>query len=256
MKSMMTIKEFSTKTGIPKSTLRFYEEKYLLKSVRDEESNYRMYSEDQVRLAKLIASLRTANIPIRDIQLYLKADKAKQEQMKQKWIQMIKENQRQLEISLRYLESDQGEEAFYMFEKSPENVIWFKAESPSGQFREAFILRRKQLNQRNIPFNNTYLRYLSGNRASVKAEIGFGVANEVDASFIPEAFSEKMKGGLCIGLIFNDDFSKIEAGYRKLIQYCMVHNWTPAGSILEWYRGGWMDAADIIIPVTQIGGEQ
>ncbi|WP_212927945.1 MerR family transcriptional regulator [Oceanobacillus sp. J11TS1] len=58
------------KTGIPKSALRFYEEKDLLKSVRQENSNYRMYSEDQVPLAKMIASLRTARVPIRDIQLY------------------------------------------------------------------------------------------------------------------------------------------------------------------------------------------
>ncbi|MFA1819682.1 MerR family transcriptional regulator [Virgibacillus oceani] len=45
----------------------------LLQTVRNEETNYRMYSEDQVPIVKLIASLRTATIPIRDIQLYLKS---------------------------------------------------------------------------------------------------------------------------------------------------------------------------------------
>jgi len=245
----MTIKEFSMKTGIPKSTLRYYEAKNLLKTIRHKETNYRMYSEDQVPLAKLIASLRTANISIHDIQLYLKADENRQKRMKQEWIHMLKENQRQLEISLRYLESDQGEEAFYIFEKPPEKVIWFKAEAPAGRFTQAFILRRKQLRQHNIPINNSYLRYLSGNRKSVNADIGFGVPGNSEAAHIPEAFSEMMEESLCIGLSFSGDLLKIETAYRKLILYCMTHNWTPTGSILEWNRGGRLDSTDIIIPV-------
>lgn len=254
MKNWMTIKEFSTKTGIPKSTLRFYEEKNLLKSVREEDSNYRLYSEDQVSLAKLIASLRTANIPVRDIQLYLKSDATMQKQMKQKWIRMIKENLRQLEISLRYLESDQGEEAFYVMKKPSEKVIWFKAEAPTGEFAQAFISRGRQLKQHRIPINNTYVRYISGNRKSVIADIGFGVPGNTDASHIPDAFSENMEESLCIGLSFNGELLKIDAAYRKLIQYCMTHNWAPSGSILEWNRGGRIDATDIIIPV--LGGNK
>ncbi|WP_040982816.1 MerR family transcriptional regulator [Oceanobacillus jeddahense] len=252
----MTIQAFSMKTGIPKSTLRFYEEKGLLKSARQEDSNYRMYSEDQISLAKMIASLRTAKVPIHDIQLYLKADKDKQKRMKEKWIQTIKENQKQLEVSLRYLESDSDEAEIYMFEKPAEKVIWFEAESTAGQFSKEFIFRRKQIEQVQIPIKNTYLRYISGTKKQVKAEIGFGISKKIGTIPIPEAFSETMRKCFCIGLTFNGDFSKIEAAYRKLMQYCMVNNWTPAGSILEWYRGGQMDAADIIIPVTHIGGNQ
>ncbi|WP_227995139.1 MerR family transcriptional regulator [Oceanobacillus sp. CFH 90083] len=252
----MTIQAFSIKTGIPKSTLRYFEEKNLLQSVRQEESNYRMYSEDQVPLAKMVASLRTANVAIRDIQLYLKADENRQKLMKQKWIQAIKENQKQLEVSLRYLESDYGEEEIYMFEKPAEKVIWFEAEASPGQFSEEFKLRRKQMAQNHIPVKSTYLRYISGNTKKVKAEIGFGISTKINTGFIPDAFSEKMRGSFCIGLTFKDDFSKIDTAYRKLMQYYMSHNWTPAGSILEWYRGDQMDAADIIIPVTHIGGKQ
>lgn len=253
---LMTIQIFSMKTGIPKSTLRFYEEKHLLKTVRYEDSNYRMYSEDQVPLAKMIASLRTVKISIRDIQLYLNADENRQKLMKQKWIQAIKENQKQLEVSLRYLESDYGEEEIYMFEKPTEQVIWFEAEASPGQFSEEFKLKRKQLRQNNIPVKNMYLRYLSGNSKQVKAEIGFGVLANINTALVSDAFSEKMRRSFCIGLAFKEDFSKIEAAYRKLIQYCMKNNWAPAGSILEWYRGDQMDEADIIIPVTYIGGKQ
>ncbi len=253
---LMTIQTFSMKTGIPKSTLRFYEEKQLLKSVRHEDSNYRMYSEDQVPLAKMIASLRIAKVPICDIQLYLKADENRQMQMKRKWIEAIKENQRQLEISLRYLESDYGEEEIYMLEKPAEKVIWFEAEASPGQFTVEFELRRKQMKQHHIPVKNTYLRYLSGNSKQINAEIGFGVPANINTAPVTESFSEEVRASFCIGFAFKEDFSKIEAAYRKLIQYCMANNWAPAGSILEWYRGDQLDEADIIIPVTHIGGKQ
>ncbi|MFD1068003.1 helix-turn-helix domain-containing protein [Oceanobacillus locisalsi] len=251
----MAIKVFSMQTGIPKSTLRFYEEKGLLKSVRQENSNYRMYAEEQVPLAKLIASLRTAGAPIHDIQLYLKAGEKSQRQMKQKWIQTIKENQKQLEISLHYLESDSGGETIYMFEKLAEEVIWFEAESAAGQFKQAFYDRRIQLKQKGIPTKNLYLRYISGSNKQVKAEIGFGVDAKINMAFFPDAFSEKMRESLCIGLALKEDFSTIETAYRKLMQYCLVNNWTPSGSILEWYRGDQMETADIMIPVTQMGGD-
>ncbi|GIO25205.1 hypothetical protein [Oceanobacillus sp. J11TS1] len=100
------------------------------------------------------------------------------------------------------------------------------------------------------------MRYISRNSKRVKAEIGFGVSPEINTVLIPDAFAEHMRGSVCIGLTFKDDFSKIEIAYRRLMQYCMENYWTPAGSILEWYRGDQIDAADIIIPVTQIGGEK
>ncbi|CEI83223.1 MULTISPECIES: MerR family transcriptional regulator [Oceanobacillus] len=252
----MTIQVFSIQTGIPKSTLRFYEEKHLLKSVREESSNYRMYAEDQIPLAKLIASLRAAKVPIRDIQLYLEANENSRKQMKKKWIQTIKENQRQLEVSLRYLESDNEKEEIYMFEKTGEKVIWFEAESAAGQFSREFVFRREQMKQHYIPINNMYLRYISGNRNQVKAEIGFGVSREINTALFPDAFSEKMRGSFCVGLPFNEDFSKIERAYRSLMDYCVTNSWTPAGSILEWYRGDQMETADIIMPVSYIGAKQ
>lgn len=252
MSSFMTIQAFSTMSGIPKSTLRFYEAKKLLMPIRNNESNYRMYSEEQVPLARLIASLRTANVAIRDIQLYVKADENTQKKLKQEWIETIKENQNQLEMSLRYLESDLVEKDIYIFKRNAEKVIWFQAQAPPGKFSPALMFRREQLRQCNIPVENMYLRYLSGNRKLIQAEIGFGVPSWVN-SRIPEAISEEMKEGLCIGIAFQDNFSTIEAAYRKLVQYCMEHNFTPAGSILEWYRGDQIDAADIVIPVIQMG---
>lgn len=61
----MNIQDFSDRTGISKSALRYYEQKNLL-FPRDRSANgYRVYSEDQIATVKLISSLRLVDIPIR-----------------------------------------------------------------------------------------------------------------------------------------------------------------------------------------------
>lgn len=255
MDRFMTIKEFSMKSGIPKSTLRFYETKKLLIPERKEETGYRMYGEEQVSVAKLIASLRSAGVSIQDILYFLQANETRQMEMKQQWIRAIKERQKQLETSLRYLESSQIEKDIYLFEKDAEQIIWFRAESPPGQFSEHFTRRRKELKQYDIAIENTYLRYLSGNKQLIQAEIGFGVEGHVEVRMISDAILEEMVACLCIGLVFNSDFSMLKSAYRRLFHYCIEHDWEPAGSILEWYRGDQIDELDIVMPITQIGGK-
>lgn len=248
----MTIQAFSIKTGISKSKLRFYESKKILSPERDRDSGYRLYSEEQVSVAKLIASLRSAGIAIQEIDHYLRVTQKEQMEMKQKWIRTIRERQRLLEVSLHYLESEVTRDEVYLLEKPAEEVLWFSVEAAPSQFREDFIEKRNLLKQHNIPVNNTYLRYLSGNRKLIKADIGFGITNS--SVSISGAVCEKMRECLCIGSMFKDDLSTIQSAYRKLIQYCMERDLTPIGPILEWYRGDQIDTLDIVLPVIQLGG--
>ena len=138
----MTINKFSLKTGIPSSTLRFYETKRLLIPERDDENGYRLYKEEQVPTAKLIASLRKADISIQDIQRYLQANRCEQKEMKRNWIIVLKERRQQLDLSLHYLEASLNKEEIFLFEKAAEKCIWFEAEAPPGEFKEE-MLRRK-----------------------------------------------------------------------------------------------------------------
>lgn len=254
MGRLMTIQKFSTKTGISKSTLRFYESKKLLIPVRKEVSGYRLYTEKQVPIAKSIASLRLAGISIQEILLYLQANEIQQLEMRQNWIQAITAKRKQLETSLHYLESNQTEQEIYLFEKDAEQVIWFRAEAPPGQFGGLFIRRRAEIKQFDIVIKNTYLRYLSGNKQMVQAEIGFGVERLCHGEMFPDAILEKMVACLCIGLSFNNNYETIQTAYRRLFHHCVEHNWEPAGPIFEWYRGDQIDELDVVMPITQIGG--
>ena len=68
---LMNIQDFSERTGISKSTLRYYEQKNLLIPSERSANGYRVYSNDQIATVKFISSLRLADIPIKDIKVYL-----------------------------------------------------------------------------------------------------------------------------------------------------------------------------------------
>ena len=249
----MTIQAFSDRTGISKSALRYYESINLLHSIKRNVSGYRVYSESQVAVVKLISSLRLADVPIKDIQSYLMEDnKTARQQMMENWVQMIKERRDLLNVSLRYLESDSMNNQIYLIEKSVENIIWFSAESETGEFRAHFIERAKELEKLNIPIKSCYLKYLSGSNM-IKAQIGFGIPFDIKTNELSElGVIELMAPCICIAMPFTDSVTKIKGGYQKLLNYAAAYEWVPTGSILEWYRGDNFTALDLLMPVTQI----
>lgn len=251
----MTIQDFSERTGISKSALRYYESKNLLQSIERKENGYRVYAEDQIANVKLISSLRLADIPIKEIQAYLKEDdETIRQQMMGNWIQNIKRKRDFLDVSLLYLESNYISEQIYLIEKMAENIIWFSAESKPSEFREHFIKRAKELGELNIPIKSCYLKYLSG-KDLIQAQIGFGVPFDIKTNSLSEIeLIEHMPSFICIAMSFNEPITKIQSGYRKLINYAIEHQWVPTDSILEWYRGDDFTELDLLMPVTQVVG--
>jgi len=68
MANLIKIKDVSDKYDITARTLRYYEYMGLIKSVRSEDSAYRLYDESTVTRIEQILILRKLNISIRDIQ--------------------------------------------------------------------------------------------------------------------------------------------------------------------------------------------
>ena len=63
----MTIKDVEERTGLSRSSIRFYEKEKLIEPSRNERNGYRDYSENDVENIKKIAFLRTLGISIEDI---------------------------------------------------------------------------------------------------------------------------------------------------------------------------------------------
>lgn len=71
---MFTIQEVANKFHIKTNKLRFYEEKGLLKPMRDEVSGYRLYSEQDILRLQLILIYRALEVPVKTIVDILKGD--------------------------------------------------------------------------------------------------------------------------------------------------------------------------------------
>lgn len=63
----MTIKEVEQITGLPRSSIRFYEKEKLISPTRNTSNGYREYSEDDIKTIKKVAYLRTLGISVEDI---------------------------------------------------------------------------------------------------------------------------------------------------------------------------------------------
>ncbi|MFZ4405029.1 MAG: MerR family transcriptional regulator [Pseudobdellovibrionaceae bacterium] len=70
----MKINEFAKATGLSARAIRLYEQKGLLKSLRDSSNKYRIYQQDQIELAKNIKQLRNLGFPVSEIFHLLKID--------------------------------------------------------------------------------------------------------------------------------------------------------------------------------------
>lgn len=72
MKGLFTIGEFAELSRISPKALRLYAERGLLAPTRvDDESGYRYYRAEQLPAARLIALLRAADMPLREIRRFL-----------------------------------------------------------------------------------------------------------------------------------------------------------------------------------------
>ncbi len=249
----MTIQDFSKRTGIPKSTLRYYEAEKLLCSVDRNGSGYRIYREDQVSVVNLISSLRLADIPMKEIKLYLNEENNTNRQgMKKHWIENIRMKQEILHIGLQYLESDSLLNEIYLIDKKRETIIWFSVQSEKGGFKNHFLKRAQELKVNKILVDSWYLKYVSGDEY-VKAHIGFGISCATDTDRLTEIESvERMGEGIYITMPFHDPIEQIHEGYYKLMDYAIQHEWIATGPIVEWYRGPHFTELDLIMPVTQM----
>ena len=74
----MTIKDAEKLTGLTLKSIRYYEEKGLINIERNEENDYRNYTEEDIERLKLIKVLRYLDFSIEDISLMFKNDNVKE----------------------------------------------------------------------------------------------------------------------------------------------------------------------------------
>lgn len=106
----MLINEVEYKVGLSKKSIRYYEENGLLKPKRNEENDYRVYSDDDIRKLRVIKFLRELGVSINELKKLNSNDISLQECMKER-IRKIKSEEEKYQkvknICLELLESDE-----------------------------------------------------------------------------------------------------------------------------------------------------
>ncbi len=65
-----TVKQVSNMTGIPTSTLRYYDKEGLLPFLTRKESGYRIFKESDITMLQVIECLKDTGMPIQDIKKF------------------------------------------------------------------------------------------------------------------------------------------------------------------------------------------
>lgn len=98
----MTIKELAQTTGLPISTIRYYEKKGLLIAPKRQANNYRDYGKASINRLYLIKYLSGLGMTLEDIQHFL-GQLAKKQLDKEQLLSLLKERQNLIERQMETL---------------------------------------------------------------------------------------------------------------------------------------------------------
>jgi len=97
-----TIKEVSEMTGIPSSTLRYYGNEGLLPFVERSTSGYRLFSESDIGMLRVIECLKHTGMPIKDIRKFAEWAQQGDASLKERY-EMFLERRRVVEAQMEEL---------------------------------------------------------------------------------------------------------------------------------------------------------
>lgn len=128
MQSKMSIQTFSDRTGLPASTLRYYEKEDLLLPDIRAGNGYRLYGEAQISKAIQIHSLRQAGISLTDIRQFFNADDAKRLDWMNKWRRDIDAKLSVLHVAKQFLYGIEPKDLHIRLMKwdVPIQMLWFR----------------------------------------------------------------------------------------------------------------------------------
>ncbi|MEI5908977.1 MerR family transcriptional regulator [Bacillus spongiae] len=246
----MTIQQFSHKTGIPPSTLRFYDKKMLLVPESRFENGYRVYSEDQLFEAFMINSLRNADIQIEDIKTFLSATEELKNKLIWKWKDDVKSKISALKIAEKYLGGLTPKENHLHLVRWGEqvNFVWIShtVERKLKPFHEFMVTDRELLTESGYKLGaDSFVRIIETKGKKMKGEVGFIVVGE-PPKVSDDAVMETMEPTLFASM---DCFTGNEFLCFSFIQLIRQYGFIPTGSKIEKYETPQSETFQYLIPV-------
>lgn len=138
----MNIHEVEHIVGLSKKSIRYYEENGLLSPKRNKDNDYRVYSDEDLKILKIIKFLRELGVSIKELQLLKKGNISLQECMLDRINKINSESEKYGKVKNICLELANSNETF-------ENI------KISREFEEINILNKEGFTMRNIKTNKT-----------------------------------------------------------------------------------------------------
>ncbi|MBO9605753.1 MAG: MerR family transcriptional regulator [Paenibacillaceae bacterium] len=177
---MMTISQFSERTGLRPKILRYYEEVGLIVPGNRGANGYRQYADSQVETAQLIHSLRQADVSMAGISEFLAATPERKEELLAEWRSMAETKLLSVKIAHQFLQGfDSRTKRMHLVHwENSRTLIWFPVRDDGGS--ASFAQTAQRIQEKRIAPNETveraaYLRFPSpeSEDREIATEIGF-----------------------------------------------------------------------------------
>lgn len=249
---MLTISQFSSRTGISASALRFYERKGLL-APRRLANGYRAYGPEQVDEAKLINSLREVGVSVADIRHFLGQDQERRRQLLAQWHLDAEERLAALRVATQYLRGLSPEEPQIHLHRweEPSVLLWFPASGPIEPlpFGPTMAACSRQLERLSISvLSGGYVRTVDRTENRLTGEVGFRIKAGRRRGLPPEARLQELPPALFATLECTlDDEKSAHRVFRWIDHFGLA----PSGLYLERYLPGAADRYELMLGVRE-----
>ncbi|CAG9620128.1 hypothetical protein BACCIP111883_00896 [Sutcliffiella rhizosphaerae] len=237
------------------SKLRFYDKKGLLIPGTRLENGYRAYSAEQIQVAKMIDSLRKAEISIEDIKLYFQVDDQRKKDFLTSWKTELDKKLESIQAARKYVGGMKagGSQQLLLSKWEKEKLfVWqkFEAEKKPYPFRESFSTFNKTLCLLGIKESNQlYVRTTNSTGDKLIGEVGCELEAEVLCDNLEGVYLERIPPTLFAIL---ENCKPDDAFFCfSYIQLVIRFGFQPAGYKLERYDDVHAETYDYFIPLVQ-----
>lgn len=247
----MTVHEFSVRTGLPPTTLRFYDRKKMLTPRGRLDNGYRMYGEEQIAPALMIHSLRQTGISLKEIRRFMDADRAEQSALLEGWHRDLENRLALMRSASQYLGGlrSAGPAVYLDNWDEPSVMVWFEhtVERRSNPFadcmeQDAAIVEGWGCG----PIAECYVRMKEARGTRMVGEVGFRMARAAAARIPAGTVTEQAGPTLFASMeCTSDDTTECFRLLRMLERYGFI----PLGRAINRYVPGNLLSYRLMIPI-------
>jgi DNA-binding transcriptional MerR regulator len=248
-RNLFAIGEFSRITGLTVKTLRFYhDERLLIPTFIDPQTNYRYYAADQIETARVISYLRGLDFPVSEIASILKSagDEKRLLDAMERHKEVLVKRVRQLRQAVKSIDQFIAQERQATMMAQANFEVQEKVLSPMLIAGIRMNGRYSECGKGFAKLGRTFGRHISGHPLLLHYDTEY---KEDDADFeacmplkqgkaVDGISVRELPGGRCVSLVHQGPYDQLGHSYAKILKYVRDKDYTIATPTREVYLKG------------------